>query len=1837
MASDGVDENLTHFLPKALNTQAKVLGDQALQTLNGLLAMPAPLSNFDGVSNIAGVAPPDTQGDIGYDPNTGKKYYIQWVNLHFAIWDVTNTPTQVLGPLAGNVLWSGFGTKCETTNDGDPITLFDPIAKRWVMTQFAVDAAPFYQCIAISQTADPTGSWYRYAFNVGSKMNDYPKFGVWSDAYYMTDNQFSGNSWAGAGVYAYERDQMLTGQTARFVYFDLYSVNNGFGGMLPADLDGLTPPPAGAPGIFVEVDDSTWLSDPTDTMRLWEFDVDWANTANSTFGLSGLPNQALAVSNFDLLPCVDAGSRSCIPQPGTTQKLDSIGDRSMYRLAYRNYGSHQSLVFNHSVLADGTDRAGVRWYELRKTSGSWAINQQGTYAPADGNYRWMGSIAQDHNGNMALGYSLSSSTVYPTLAYAGRLASDPAGQMAQGETVLFAGSASQTGIDRWGDYSMMGIDPQDDCTFWFTSEYSTGSWDWKTRIGSFKFPGCSLGPQGQLTGTIAETGTLQAIAGARVEAIASVTQTFATTANAAGQYTLNLPVDDYTVKASAYGYSTASTPGSVAVSENVTTTQNLLLTPVPTHTVSGVVTDAATGWPLYTYITIGGNPINPPAPYNNLWTNPVTGYYSVTLAENITFTLHADAWVDGYLTKDVEIGPLTGNLTQNIALNADTANCNAPGYKILGGFTQNFDAVTPSALPADWAVTDVSSTGGNWATNAGSVHPSGVSAHSAPNLVYFNSWTASSGNSTRLYRTTSVDMTSVSSANLTFWMYHDTGYTSNDRVQVQASTDGGSNWVNVGAEIPRYTGSVGWTQHTVSLSTYNTQTNLLIGFLGISAYGNDIHIDDITLGGSPACTAPSGGLVVGNVYEDNAGLPLIGAVVTNANGDKVTTKATVDTNVDDGFYTIFSPAGSQTVSASMTGGYATQALSVAVTLNGTVEQDFNLGAGYLTHAPTVANTTLAMDESITISVVLSNTGSAAATYALTEINTPYTAPIYGPFADHLRHLGPKNFNKYTLNGVVYYLDPLEGVPALAAGSVITSWTTTGLAYPWGIGFDTLNNDLWVGNIKAGGGDDLDYNFLRNGTATGDTINTASWVGTFAADMAFNPLTGMLWQVNVGGDNCVYELDPASQQPTGQKLCPPFGTSERGLAFDPTTNTFYAGSWNDSIINHFDASGVLLDSANVGFGVAGMAYNPATGHIFATCSGTCSYDVYVVDAKNGYAVIGGFNITGLSGGTAGLEMSCDGHLWAVNQSTRQVIEADSGETGVCDWMGIPWLREAPTSGTLAASALKAHDFIFDATGLQPGSYKAQVKVTNNTPYGADTVPVELTVTAPPSYGAVAGSVIGLGYCDNDPAALENAEVVIVGNHKTYTVTTSASGDYSLWLDAGEAPLNVYVTAAEHTDGNALNVPLTAGQITTQDFSLRWLEPCVSVDPTEFSVTVVQGYSTTLPLDVVNDGAISSTFGITEAPAKVTVLQPSSSAAVDARTAPAQVGYTTPKRVANPAAVLLSEGFEDNLMPPTGWEQIINNTVETWGIDDFNPNTGSYNATVMYDYAQDEWLLSPELNLTKGTLSFWSNGSLYWCRDTNDNCDLNVWIVVGDVGGGDDILVGLGDDDWTANWTWAQSTFDLTPLLPGGPVRIGFQYLGDDGAQISIDDIVLDGDEMKDIPWLSESPANGIVNADGSKTVDVTFDSLAYPIGTYKAALKVKSHDPLAPTASVTVTMTVLPPSYGIKLNPPTLYGNGVPSDTITYTLQITNTGNVANTFTVTQSGGKWNVTIPVTTTTLQPGETAKLAVAVTIPAKAKDADFDYTTITVTGGNNVSASTTIITQVMTYKIFLPLIIR
>jgi subtilisin-like proprotein convertase family protein len=568
----------------------------SVQSSAPTLNIPAPASPpFEGLSNqdnanhpavAIRVVPPDTIGDVG--PN----HYLQATNLLFRVFDKSGIPLTPPQPLS--VLFAALGPPCSNTDDGDPIVLYDSFADRWIITQFMVSgAAPLSQCFAISQTGDPTGAYFTYRFVMpNAKFNDYPKFGVWPDGYYWTNNQFNlaGTAFLGVGVFALNRAKLLAGDpTANFIFFDLETAVPNARSMLPSDADGLIPPPAGAPNIFSYFNANEFVGE-TDSLRLYEFHADFANPASSTF--TQRAESPVAVAAFDPRSPAGLDDIEQPPPAGATAALDSISDRLMYRLQYRNFGTHESLIVNHTVnvgtgITLATHQAAVRYYELRRApAGSWTVNEQATFAP-DTHNRFMGSAAMDNGGNLAVGYSVSSTTVFPSIRYAGRLATDPPNGLFQGENILQAGSFSQVSTaSRWGDYSSLNVDPTDDCTFWYTQEYYAAdnpatTIEWQTKIGKFKFAECVAPAQGTLQVNVTNCETNLPVTGASV----SVDGNLYGATQAGGTFKTQLAPGTFTVNATATSFIGAST--SATITNGNTTVVNLCITPTPVIATDG--------------------------------------------------------------------------------------------------------------------------------------------------------------------------------------------------------------------------------------------------------------------------------------------------------------------------------------------------------------------------------------------------------------------------------------------------------------------------------------------------------------------------------------------------------------------------------------------------------------------------------------------------------------------------------------------------------------------------------------------------------------------------------------------------------------------------------------------------------------------------------------------------------------------------------------------------------------------------------------------------------------------------------------------------------------------------------------------------------------------------------------------------------------------------------------------------------------------------------------------------------------------------------------------------
>ena len=745
---------------------------------------PATTANFDGigdgVTGPAGTfnvnsAPPDTNAAVG--PN----HVVETVNTDLAVFSKT-TGAMVFGPVPINTLWSGFGGGCQVDNDGDPIVTYDRLANRWIISQFQVTSTPFQQCVAVSQTPDPTGVYFRYAFNY-SGFPDYPKMGVWPDAYYVTYNMFNttGTLFLGSQVCAFDRARMLTGAAATQQCF---MTSTSFGGLLPADLDGTSLPPAGAPNPVVA------LGATSTTLAYWRFHVDWTTPANSTFtGPTALTVPAYTEA------CGFSGT--CIPQSGGGS-LDSLSDRLMYRAAYRTFADgHRSIVTNHAVTVGSN--VGVRWYELRvDAANNLSVFQSGTYAP-DAAFRWMGSIAMDQAGNMALGFSTSSSTTKPSIRYTGRLSGDAAGTMTQGEGIIITGAGAQgSSLSRWGDYSSLQIDPVDDCTFWYANEYipANGTFNWKTRIAAFKLPGCGTAvandfsiaanpaslmvAQGSsATSTISTAVTSGAaqsvtlgVTGAPAGATASVSPATVTAGNAAtltfsaGTAALGTYVLTVTGTAASGSHSTSV---SVTVTQPPTSDFGIAASPASASVVSGgsaaytVTTTVLSGNAESITLSISGVPAGASASFNPA---------AVTAGGNSTLTVDSGTAAAGTYTLTITgtAPSATHSATVSITISSQTP----PDFTI---------AVSPaSASVAAGSSTSysVSTTAVNGSTQSialsvsglpsgvtGSFSPATVTAGSTSTLTIAAATTAAAGTTTFSVTGTSATTVHTASASVT--------------------------------------------------------------------------------------------------------------------------------------------------------------------------------------------------------------------------------------------------------------------------------------------------------------------------------------------------------------------------------------------------------------------------------------------------------------------------------------------------------------------------------------------------------------------------------------------------------------------------------------------------------------------------------------------------------------------------------------------------------------------------------------------------------------------------------------------------------------------------------------------------------------------------------------------------------------------------------------------------------------------------------------------------------------------------------------------------------------
>jgi len=928
--------------------------DTVVQSTKGPANMPSPILNFDGIPYpgvVCFCAPPDTNGEVGLTQ------YVQIVNEGFQVFN-KNTGASVFGPVAIASLWQGFGGLCEFNGFGDPVVVYDQLAQRWVITQFAGNypSTPITdQCIAVSTSSDAAGSYNRYAFHMTDDFYDYPKFGVWPDAYYASANIFnaSGTAFLGPQAFAFDRAAMLAGTPATFIAAPRgASTDDAF---MPADLDGLTPPPAGAPNPYLSVGtNSTW------PMR--RFHVDFSNPDNSTWTLVG----TLTPAPFSVL---FAG----VPQLGTGDVLDSLADRGMFRNAYRNFGDHEALVGNMTVSSGGV--AGVRWFEVNNaTSGSPGFVQQSTYQP-DSTWRWMGSAAMDNDGNLALGFSASDSTIHPQIRYAGRLATDPPDTLAQGEEHLFNGDGSQTDtVSRWGDYSDMTVDPVDDCTFWYTQEYyqTTSSFNWRTRIGNFRFPQCTAQPSGTLQGTVTDAGTSNPISGAHVS-VAPLGASTVTDAN--GNYSLILPAGTYDVTASAFGYQSQTANG-VVITDGGTTTQDFALQQAPSHSLSGTVSDDSNNPVPGATVTILGTPIPPE-------TTDANGHYSFASVPDGEYDVRAQG------------GRCNNAQTQHVVISSDTTLdfTLTLRHDNFGYFCR---VVTPDYIEGDTAL--------SLSGDDNSVQVNLPFAFTFYGQSYSTTYVCTNGHLT--FNATvgfcpfsNSSIPSAGTPNAAIYPYWDDMFVDPPGAMFTSTLSNPNRFViewrnvryfgdttrRVDFEVVLYENGRILTQYRNIADDGRERGNSAT--LGIeNAAGNDAlqySFNEATIGTPDFAVLyrlPPNGFVEGHVTDANDNLALGGATVKAMQGGNVIRQTTTDAH---GFYRMQLFVGDYTIEASKTN-YGTESANVTIGEDQTITQDFSLDTARGEVSPTSLEFIVPVDQTRTKTLRLSNTGSLPMTWDVQE-------------------------------------------------------------------------------------------------------------------------------------------------------------------------------------------------------------------------------------------------------------------------------------------------------------------------------------------------------------------------------------------------------------------------------------------------------------------------------------------------------------------------------------------------------------------------------------------------------------------------------------------------------------------------------------------------------------------------------------------------------------------------------------------------------------------------------------------------------------------------------------
>ncbi len=1379
------------------------------------------------------------------------------------------------------------------------------------------------------------------------------------------------------------------------------------------------------------------------------------------------------------------------------------------------------------------------------------------------------------------------------------------------------------------------------------------------------------GGTGTLTGVVRDAASLTPIPDAAIQATLSPTLSWRTTSDLQGNYSTQVISGTYAVGATQYGYLPAQV-GNVSVLSGSTTTLNIELTPASSYLVSGFVTDSTTGWPLYARVTIEGYPGGP------VWSDPVTGYYSITLVEGISYTF--DVTSANYTMQSRPVGPLTGDETHDFALQPDFSQGCPASYQETTLF---FDSFESGGLDPDWST---------FTTNEGRLRVSTTYPHTGNHSVLLDDSVDNSTYSIAAL-TLARDLSGQNQVSLDFW-WREFADENNLEDGVLISDDAGASWYQA---LSFNNGPSTFRNPIIDLSaasaanglTLNDKFQIRFQFYDNYPITSDGYaIDEVRL---ISCTPQISGRILGYVYDANTGLPLEGASVGSDSGQSTTT----DVN---GFYRLFETPSPHTLTASLGGGYGPDIQTVTVIQNDTIRQDFNLPAGQVSFAPAALEATLEMGTSTSMPFALTNSGSLAATFELQERDRGFLplGPIQGsggwlyrsekgvPMQSNQGDTSLAYPSAYrwqpegrlaSLNILIYADDVIHTPPNTCLDTALQS---LGLAYTahyngdWA-GFETdlsggtwdlvlVGNDYWrpPGSMLAA---------LNDYVTDGGKLVFHSWTVSFDPANALWTTLGFTW---ASDDN-----DPPDPVYWWEPGHPVFTDPESVPEFTSLNGGFYM-----TYGQHVEP---LADFQSLaGFTTPGPDLNQAA----------------LVLGNDGRTVFKGFLDAHNSA-----DLDRDTRMDGVELWINLIEGVQAGFSG-----DAPWLFEDPVSGTVGGGGgTQSVEITFDASVpeiTQPGQYYAELRIEDDTPYDLPNVPVTMTVNSPTTWGKLTGTVRSLGYCDADPTPLENVALLIeASTGTTWTLETDANGVYQLWLDEAHSPLSITATYPDHHVGQVANVSVTAQMTTIQDLNLRWLQPCVSAAPTALSATVTLGQVANQSLTLSNIGASASGFSLIEAEDGFAPTQPLSGGQ---RHTYGQVCVVSedkesaPKLADTPAFPLASGGpdpfgytYRDSTElggPPYRWIEIAppaggsgTEISGLTGVDDgyfwplslpfsFNFYGTDYTelavATNGTLYFEDAYLglgntsipRSNGYGVQKFIAHLWDDlvvqpGAVYY-QDLGSMFIIEYYQVSGCC---------LSPD----SATWQAILFQNGNILfqyrdvilgdprdNGGSATIGIQGDTATGLQYSHNTSALsDGlaicfaypgqppDCSLDVPWLSEDPSSGSLIADSAQMIDVAFDTSVPEVaqfGEYYATLTVQTDDPVTPWFQIPVTLIVT--RYGVELTPTVDARSGDPNATVTYTLQITNTGLNSDTFDIAVTGNNWTTTTPVQLGPLAAGASDNFDVTVTIPASVADGATDTATIIVTSQADGAQSTTAtltttaqISETPAYRLFLPLITK